>query len=57
MLPSAKGEDREMRLESETRKLSTLEQHFVHGRWEIVRIYVRGVLREIQVKYRDEWMQ
>lgn len=43
-----------MRLESEVRRSSTLEQHFVHGRWKIVKIYVRGELREIIVKRRDE---
>ena len=44
-------------MEFETRRSSILEQHFVHGKWEIVRIYIRGVLREIQVKCRDERIQ
>jgi len=30
-----------------------LEQHYVHGKWEIVRIYVRGVLHEIIVRCRE----
>jgi len=42
-----------MRIESEVRSSSTLEQHFVHGRWKIIRIYVRGVLKEIVVKRRE----
>jgi len=42
-----------MRLESEIRKSYTLEQHYVHGRWKIIKIYVRGKLREIIVRSRD----
>jgi hypothetical protein len=38
-----------MRLESEARKLSVLEQHYIHGKWKIVKIYVKGKLREIIV--------
>jgi hypothetical protein len=49
-----KSEDSELRLESEIRRSSTLEQHFVHGKWEITKIYVNGDLHEIAVKCRDE---
>ncbi len=42
-----------MRLESEVRRYSTLEQHFIHGRWAIVKIFVKGELREIVVKHRE----
>jgi len=44
-----------MRLESEIRRPSIVEQHFVYGKWRIVRIYVRGVLEEIIVKRREEY--
>jgi hypothetical protein len=43
-----------MRLEAEVRRSSILEQHFVHGKWKIVRIYIRGVLREIVVKRKED---
>lgn len=39
-----------MKLESEVRRLSFLEQHFTDGRWKIIKIYVRGELHEIVVK-------
>jgi hypothetical protein len=38
-----------MRLESEARRPSVLEQHYVHGKWRIVKIYVKGKLSEIIV--------
>lgn len=38
-----------MRLEHEVRKRSTVEQHFTHGDWRIVKIYVHGELSEIKV--------
>lgn len=50
----AKGANCSMRLESEIRKLSTLEQRFVHGRWRIIKIYIRGKLHEIVVKHKDD---
>ena len=31
-----------MRLESEVRKFPKLERHFVHGKWRIIKVYVRG---------------
>jgi hypothetical protein len=40
-----------MRLESEARKAAVLEQHYVHGKWRIVKIYVKGQLREIIVHH------
>jgi len=43
-----------MRLESEVRKYSTLEQRFVHGKWRITKVYVYGALREIIVKSRED---
>jgi len=43
-----------MRLESEIRKLSKVEQRFVHGKWRIVKVYVYGALREIIVKRRED---
>jgi hypothetical protein len=46
-----------MRLESETRKRDTLERRFVHGKWEITRIYVHGSLHEIIVKRREEYRE
>jgi len=39
-----------MRLESEARKASLVEKHYVHGKWKIIKIYMRGELREIIVK-------
>lgn len=42
-----------MRLESEVRTSSTLERHFVHGGWSIIKIYVRGELREIVIRRRE----
>jgi len=39
-----------MRLESEKRYLSTLEQHFVEGKWKIIKVYVRGELHEMTVR-------
>jgi hypothetical protein len=47
------GADGPMRLESEVRKSEVLEQHFVHGKWAIVKVYVRGKLREIMVRNRE----
>jgi hypothetical protein len=44
-----------MRLESEVRRSSILEQHYVHGRWRIIKVYVKGDLREIIVKRREEY--
>jgi len=38
-----------MRLESESRRASVLEEHYIHGRWRIVKIYVKGKLSEIIV--------
>ena len=43
-----------MRLESENRGSSTLEQHFVHGMWRITKIYVHGKLSEIIVERRED---
>jgi hypothetical protein len=42
-----------MRLESEVRRSEVLERHFVHGKWAIVKVYIRGELREIVVKIRE----
>jgi hypothetical protein len=42
-----------MHLEFEVRKAASLEQHFVHGRWDIIKIYIRGELREIIVRSRE----
>ncbi|MGA8904255.1 MAG: hypothetical protein WB661_04525 [Candidatus Bathyarchaeia archaeon] len=39
-----------MRLESEVRRSAILEQHFVHGRWKIIKVYIKGELREIIVR-------
>lgn len=50
-----KGANPPMRLESEVRRSSTLEQHFVHGRWTIIKLYVKRELREIVVRRRDEY--
>ena len=47
------GANGPMRLESEVRRSEVLEQHFVHGKWAIVKVYIRGELREIVVKVRD----
>ncbi len=44
-----------MRLESEVRWASILEQHYVHGRWKIIKVYVKGDLHEIVVKLRDDY--
>jgi len=49
----AKGANGPMRLESEVRRSTILEQHFVHGRWNIIKIYVKGELREIIVTSRE----
>jgi hypothetical protein len=43
-----------MHLESEVRTASTLQQHFIHGRWDIVKIYIKGSLNEIIVRRREE---
>lgn len=43
------GANGKLRLESEARRPSVLEQHYVHGKWRIVKIYVRGKLTEIIV--------
>ena len=43
------GANGNMRLESEARRPSVLEQHYVHGKWRIVKIYVKGKLSEIIV--------
>jgi hypothetical protein len=43
-----------MRLESEVRNPNTLRQSYVHGKWRIVKIYVKGQLREIIVNMREE---
>jgi hypothetical protein len=42
-----------MRLESEVRRSEVLEQHFIHGKWAIVKVYIRGELREIVVRARE----
>ena len=42
--------ERALRLEYEVRKAVLLEQHFVHGDWRIVKIYLRGKLQEIVVR-------
>jgi hypothetical protein len=42
-----------LHLESEIRKFSTLEQHFVHGKWRIVKVFVGGELHEIIVRHRE----
>jgi hypothetical protein len=42
-----------MRLEAEVRRSEVLEQHYVHGKWAIVKVYIRGELREILVKSRE----
>jgi len=47
------GANGPMRLESEVRKSEVLEQHFVHGKWAIVKVYIRGELREIVVRSRE----
>jgi len=44
-----------MRLESEARKESLLEQCYTHGKWRIVKIYVKGDLLEIIVNHREEY--
>jgi hypothetical protein len=43
-----------MRLESENRRSSTLEQHFVHGKWRIIKVYVHGKLSEIIVQRKED---
>ena len=47
------GANGPMRLEAEVRRSEVLEQHFVHGKWAIVKVYIRGELREIVVRSRD----
>jgi hypothetical protein len=42
-----------MRLESEARRSHIVEQHYVHGKWRIVKIYMNGQLREIIVNCRE----
>ncbi|MGA2973320.1 MAG: hypothetical protein ABSE39_11980 [Candidatus Bathyarchaeia archaeon] len=42
-----------MRLESEVRRSAILEQHFVHGKWNIIKIFIKGELREIIVRSRE----
>jgi len=44
-----------MRLESEARKEGLLEQRYTHGKWRIIKIYVKGELREIIVNHREEY--
>jgi hypothetical protein len=51
---AATGANREMHLESEVRKPSILEQRYSHGKWRIVKIFVRGRLSEIIVNHREE---
>jgi hypothetical protein len=47
------GANGPMRLESEVRRSEVLEQHFIHGKWAIVKVYIRGELREIVVRNRE----
>lgn len=54
MVPQQDGVLNSMRLESEVRRYSTVEQHYLHGRWVIVKVFVRGELTEIAVKHRQE---
>ncbi|HUK50285.1 MAG TPA: hypothetical protein VLV18_04560 [Terriglobales bacterium] len=43
-----------MRLEYQARRAAILEQHYVHGKWRITKIYVKGKLAEIVVTRLDE---
>jgi len=49
------GVDGDMRLESEARKESFLEQRYTHGKWRITKIYIKGELREIIVNHREDY--
>lgn len=43
-----------MHLEYYIRKAATLEQHFVHGDWSIIKIYTYSKLSKIIVKRREK---
>jgi hypothetical protein len=44
-----------LHLEYEERRATTLEQRYVHGKWRIIKIYVKGELREVIVARREEY--
>jgi hypothetical protein len=50
---NCQGAHNPMRLESEVRRSEVLERHYVHGKWVIVKVYIRGELREIVVRSRE----